>query len=181
MATKLLVLVPLFVQTIAAYSGVATFNNYAAQSNTVCGPKSGQSGTYGVAIGDLSPNAWSGARCSGSIDYSKCNGQNPVAGYVPPSCPKTTCGECFKICNAGGYGGASVGGVGNCIIAQVIDACPSESAQNYCKTNVPADERCGSSSTNSFDLDISAYRALTGVSWSSGQPNLKINVSPSSC
>lgn len=29
------------------------------------------SGTYGVAIGDLSPNIWSGNKCSGSIDYSK--------------------------------------------------------------------------------------------------------------
>jgi hypothetical protein len=37
----------------------------------VCGPKSGVSGTYGAAIGDLSPNIWSGAKCDGSIDYSE--------------------------------------------------------------------------------------------------------------
>lgn len=72
----------------ATYSGLATFNDYAAQSNTgrpiqkgcfcccsltfvVCGPKTGVSGTYGAAIGDLSPNIWSGAKCSGSIDYSE--------------------------------------------------------------------------------------------------------------
>ena len=55
----------------ATYTGVATFNNYAAQGNTVCGPKSGTSGTYGAAIGDLSPNIWSGSKCSGSIDYSQ--------------------------------------------------------------------------------------------------------------
>ncbi|KAJ5355090.1 uncharacterized protein N7496_012302 [Penicillium cataractarum] len=65
------------------YSGVATFNNYAAQGN---------------------------------------NGQNPISGYSGPACPTTTCGECFKVCNAGGYGGASVGGVGNCITVNVIDA-----------------------------------------------------------
>lgn len=75
-----------------SYSGVATFNDYAAQgkyasdtpllflkmfralmcqSSTVCGPKQGVSGTYGVAIGDLSPNIWSGDKCSGSIDFSE--------------------------------------------------------------------------------------------------------------
>lgn len=73
--------------TKRAYSGVATFNDYSAQSkytlplpildtstnniSTVCGPKSGVSGTYGVAIGDLSPDIWSGGQCYASIDYSK--------------------------------------------------------------------------------------------------------------
>jgi hypothetical protein len=63
--------------------------------------------------------------------------------------------------------GASVGGVGNSVIVDIIDVCPSVSAYNYCKTDVPADERCGSSSSNSLDIDISAYQALTGSSWSS--------------
>lgn len=40
-------------------------------SSTVCGSKSGTSGTYGVAIGDLSPDIWSGDKCSGSIDTSE--------------------------------------------------------------------------------------------------------------
>ena len=57
--------------SVSAYSGVATFNDYAAQGNTVCGPKTGVSGTYGAAIGDISPNAWQGATCSGSINYSE--------------------------------------------------------------------------------------------------------------
>jgi hypothetical protein len=109
------------------------------------------------------------------------NGQNPISGYSGPSCPTTNCGKCYQVCNAGGYGGASVGGVGNCIIVDIIDACPSESAFNYCKTDVPAAERCGSSSTNSFDIDQSAYKALTGTSFSSGVPNLLINVAASSC
>jgi hypothetical protein len=109
------------------------------------------------------------------------NGQNPISGYSGPACPTTTCGKCFQVCNAGGYGGASVGGVGNCVIANVIDACPSESAYNFCKTDVPAAERCGSSSTNSFDLDESAYYALTGTNFGSGVPNLLINVQSSAC
>ncbi|CZR67284.1 uncharacterized protein PAC_17183 [Phialocephala subalpina] len=130
-----------------ALADIATFNNYASQGNTVCGPKSGSSGTYGAALSDLSP-LWSGAKCSGSIDTSKCSGQNPIGGYSGPACPKTTCGKCFKVCNKGGYGGATVGGVGNCITVDIIDACPSSSAYNYCKTSVPADERCGASGVN---------------------------------
>lgn len=86
------------------------------------------------------------------------DGQQPISGYEGPACPTTTCGECFQVCNEGGYGGASVGGVGNCIIVNIIDVCPSESAFNYCKTDVPAPERCESSSTNSLDIDQSAVR-----------------------
>jgi hypothetical protein len=139
------------------------------------------SGTYGAAIGDLSPNIWSGGKCAGSINYSECNGQVPISGYEGPSCPTTTCGECFKVCNEGGYGGASVGGVGNCITVNIIDCCPSESAWNFCKTDVPNAERCESSSSNSLDIDLSAYQALTGTAWSSGKPNLDISITSSSC
>ena len=109
------------------------------------------------------------------------NGQSPVSGYSGPGCPTTTCGECFTVCNNGGYDGASVGGVGNCITINVIDVCPSESAYNFCKTNVPADERCGSSSTNSVDIDLSAYQALTGTTWSSSVPNLDVSIESTSC
>ncbi|QKX54648.1 uncharacterized protein TRUGW13939_01736 [Talaromyces rugulosus] len=171
----------LFATASASFSGVATFNDYAAQSNTVCGPKVGVSGTYGAAAGDLSPDIWSGDKCSGSIDYSLCDGQNPFSGYEGPACPTTTCGECWTVCNTGGYDGASVGGVGNCITVDIIDACPSESAYNFCKTDVPADERCGSSSTNALDIDESAYEALTGTSWSSSSPNLLISIDSASC
>ena len=108
------------------------------------------------------------------------NGQSPVSGYEGPACPTTTCGECFQVCNEGGYDGASIGGVGNCITVQIIDACPSESAFNYCKTDVPDAERCESSSTNALDIDESAYQALTGQSFGSG-PNLEISITPSSC
>jgi len=53
-----------------------------------------------------------------------------------------------------------VGGVGNSVIVQIIDSCPSVSAYNYCKTNVPKEERCGAG--NSLDIDYNAYQALTG-------------------
>jgi hypothetical protein len=42
-------------------------------------------------------------------------GQNPISGYSGPACPTTTCGKCFKVCNASGYGGVFVGGAGICI------------------------------------------------------------------
>ena len=63
----------------------------------------------------------------------------------------------------------------------IIDACPSESAYNFCKTDVPDAERCESSSTNSLDIDQSAYLALTGTSWTSSSPNLDISITSSSC
>src|ERR1700689_1773776 len=71
-------------------------------SSTVCGPKSGTSGTYGAALSDLSP-LWTGGKCDGYVDTSKCNGQNPISGYSGPACPKDTCGKCYKVCNQGGY------------------------------------------------------------------------------
>lgn len=106
----------------------------------------------------------------------------PVPSYVAPSCPQTNCNQCFQVCNQGGYDGASVGGIGNCITVNIIDVCPAESAQNFCKTEVPAAERCGDGSTNSLDIDESAYQALTGTAFvSGGVPNLNINILPNSC
>ena len=58
--------------------------------------------------------------------------------------------------------GSSVGGVGNTITVQIIDVCPSTSALNFCKTNMPANQRCGDPTTNQLDIDSSAYMALTG-------------------
>ena len=64
---------------------------------------------------------------------------------------------------------------------QIIDSCPAESAYNFCKTDVPAAERCGSSSTNSLDIDQSAYQALTGRRFGGGVPNLNIAITPVGC
>ena len=159
--------------------GVATFNDYAAQSGTVCGPIAGSGGTYGAAASDISPNI-AGGKCDATIDTSKCSGQQPIAGYQGPSCPKTNCGTCYTVTNQGAVGGGSIGGVGNSITVQIIDSCPAESAQNYCKTDVPANERCGDPSTNQLDIDQSAYQALTGQPFGSG-PNLEIQIAPACC
>ncbi|KAI0477081.1 hypothetical protein GGR56DRAFT_635749 [Xylariaceae sp. FL0804] len=161
-------------------SGVATFNDYASQSTTVCGSFSGVSGTYGAAASDISPDI-SGGLCYASIDYSECDGQVPVSGYSGPSCPTTNCGTCYTVTNEGGYDGASASGTGNSITVQIIDSCPSVSAYNFCKTDVPDDERCESSTTNALDIDVSAYEALTGSAWTDTSPNLEINILPATC
>lgn len=161
-----------------SYVGIATFNDYSAQGNTNCGPKSGQSGTYGAAASDISPNV-SGGTCSGSIDPSQCSGQSPIAGWTPPSCPKSNCGKCYSVTHTGSIGG-SVGGIGNTITVQIIDACASTSASNYCKTDMPSTQTCGDSGTNQLDIDTSAYMALTGQAFGNG-PTLNIAISPSCC
>ncbi|MCJ1396458.1 hypothetical protein MMC18_009348, partial [Xylographa bjoerkii] len=150
------------------FTGVATFNNYASQGNTNCGPKAPSNPLYyGAAAGDISPNI-SGGLCAGSIDPSLCvQGQAPASDYEGPSCPKTNCGVCYQVTNLGPYGsgGTTPPPGANSVIVQIIDSCPSTSAWNFCKTQVPADERCGSSATNSLDIDLGAYQALTGGAW----------------
>ena len=123
----------------------------------------GQQGTYGAAASDISPGI-SGGMCSGNILMSQCAGQSVAPGYQAPVCPKTNCGKCYKVTNKGGIGG-SVGGVGNSITVQIIDACPSKSAYNFCKTDMPASQRCGDPGTNQLDIDKSAYAALTGQAY----------------
>ena len=59
--------------------------------------------------------------------------------------------------------------------------CPASSAANFCKTAVPATQRCGDPNTNAFDIDESAYEALTGTAYHPGVPNLMIEALPSSC
>lgn len=91
-----------------------------------------------------------------------CNDQVPVAGYAGPSCPTSNCGVCYQVTNQGGFDGGSIRGVGQSVIVQIVDSCPSQNAWNYCKTNVPAEQRCESSSINALDIDQGAYMALTG-------------------
>lgn len=93
---------------------------------------------------------------------SVCVGQQPKSNYLPPGCPRGNCGLCYKVTNQGGYNGASTKGVGNSIIVQIIDSCPAVNAWNFCKTKIPANERCESRDTNQLDIDRSAYKALTG-------------------
>ena len=172
-----------------SYVGIATFNDYSTQGNTNCGPKagmcsiasllsplgqpiltcSGRSGIYGAAASDVSPNI-SGGPCSGSIDPSQCDGQSPITGWTHPSCPTSNCGTCYTVTHTGGIG-SSIGGVGNTITVQIIDACGSTSPSNYCKTDMPSTQRCGDSGTNQLDIDTSAYMALTGQAFGNVSAN----------
>ena len=108
--------------------------------------------------------------------FSTANGgQYPSSNYIPPSCPPgaVRCGTCHRVDNIGTYGSAPSSQIYGTVTVQIIDACPAGNAQNYCKTDVPADERCGSNETNSLDIDVGAYRGLTagmmggGVEWDS--------------
>ncbi len=99
---------------------------------------------------------------------SNCNDQVPVAGYAGPSCPTSNCGICYQVTNQGGFDGGSIGGVGQSVTIQIVDSCPSQNAWDYCKTNVPAEQRCESSSLNALDIDQGAYMALTGQPIGSG-------------
>jgi len=164
------------------FTGVATFNDYAAQGSTVCGPLTGVNGTFGGAAGDISPSI-TGGLCFSKVDMSNCHNQAPIASYESPACPTSSCGLCYRVTNLGGYGGVSVGGVGNSVIVQIIDSCPSVSAWNYCKTSVPSEQRCGNPNMNSMDIDQGAYLGLTGVEFSFGAslPNLDIGITPVSC
>ena len=98
---------------------------------------------------------------STKLTTTSSNGQQPIPGYQGPSCPTANCGICYRVTNQGGYGGSDVGGVGNSVVVQIIDSCPASHADNFCKTNVPGDERCAPGS-NTMDIDQSAYQALTG-------------------
>ena len=103
---------------------------------------------------------------SSDIDFS-VNGQSPASSYGGPSCPKTNCGTCYKVTYIGAYGtsASSPPPGAQSVIVQIIDSCPSTNAWNFCKTDIPANERCGTGSTNSLDIDMSAYKALTGQAW----------------
>lgn len=132
-------------------------------------------------------------------------GQYPSPNYVPPSCPPAAvrCGTCHRVDNIGPYGPSANETVHGSVVVEIVDACPAGDARNYCKTDVPADERCGSDRTNSLDIDVGAYKNLTGgmdggVAWDTvslavfsmcgvditdegctppqSQPNLRINI-----
>ena len=135
---------------------------------------SGQSGTYGAAASDISPSI-SGGTCSGSINPSQCSGQSPAAGWTPPSCPESNCGTCYTVTHTGSVG-SPIGGVGNTITVQIIDACASTSASNYCKTDMPSSQRCGDLGTNQLDIDTSAYVALTGQPFGSVSATLFLHL-----
>lgn len=102
-----------------------------------------------------------------TLSQSVCDGQIPIANYVPPSCDHSRCGSCFKVTNQGGIGG-DASGVGQSIIVQIIDACPATNAWNFCKTEQPdTRQKCMDPGTNSLDIEQNAYTALTGQAYAS--------------
>ena len=117
-----------------------------------------------------SPFSYSSDRTSSSSTAN--GGQYPSSNYIPPSCPPAAvkCGTCYRVDNIGPYGSSSNDQIYGTVVVEIVDACPAGNAQNYCKTKVAADERCGSNQTNSLDVDVGAYRNLTvgmngGVEW----------------
>ena len=81
-----------------------------------------------------------------------------------PSCPPAAvkCGTCYRVDNLGLYGSTTSNNtIHGSVIVEIVDACPAGNAFNYCKTDVPPQERCGSNQTNSLDIDVSGYRELT--------------------
>ncbi|KAH7909992.1 hypothetical protein BJ138DRAFT_1009771 [Hygrophoropsis aurantiaca] len=172
--------------TANAATGVATFNNYDAQSGVACSgfssTNSQGNGIYAAALGDLSP-LWTGSECSGSIDSSNCNGSGGCIDCTGPSCSgEGQCGQCFQISCAGSLDGETSGAcTGNTIIVKIIDACPATHPENYCKLaefggNVPANQCCEAAGVNAFDIATTAQSAL-----STFQYNLNINIEAVSC
>ncbi|KAL9597600.1 MAG: hypothetical protein Q9219_005039 [cf. Caloplaca sp. 3 TL-2023] len=80
--------------------------------------------------------------------------------YHAPFCPGAPCGKCYTITNKANQ---------KKITVQIIDACPANTAWNYCKApGVDPDQRCADPDTNQVDIDESAYPALSnGQSYSS--------------
>lgn len=179
----------------SAISGVSTFNDYTTQNSVACEGSSnlpnvnqytdnGSSNLYPAAVGDLSPDLWTGSRCSGSLDGSVCNGSGGVNGSpAGPACTGEwsqnggVCGQCYTVKCTGSLDGETSGScTGNTITVQIIDACPSTSPYNYCKTsqfggNIPPQECCSASGVNALDISQNARGAL-----SSFNGNLNIDI-----
>ena len=175
-----------------ATTGLATFNNYGGQHNTVCGPKSGVAGTYGAAVADFSGHISPGPCSQTFADYSVCTPDGSfVPSYQKPSCPpylsnaSKGCGACWKVTNQGSMDPHhAIGGVGSSVVVQIIDACPAYSAENYCKSlvGVAPEGRCGAIGTDALDIDLSAYGDLTGQAYAAGStPNLRIGIEATDC
>ncbi|KAL8653549.1 MAG: hypothetical protein Q9210_002031 [Variospora velana] len=184
----------------AELQGLGTFNNYASQNTKNCDGLYAGKGTqelannaankiYQAALSDVS-------RGLGEYycNYSERDSRNhpdqctdEVSGttyllpnyssYTAPGCPGAPCGKCYTVTNKANQ---------KRITVQVVDACPKDTAWNYCKAlatnpadNIPASGRCADPNTNQVDMDLSAYPALTGQSYQNGvTPNLDITITP---
>lgn len=119
-----------------------------------------------AAAGDLSPDI-SGGACPAT--HFNCVNGGPVASdggaYAGPACPQNACGTCYNVTNMGGFNG-DMTGAGNSVLVTIVDACPSNSGDNVCKTDPDPRDKCASSE-NALDIDLPAYQALTGVPYQS--------------
>ncbi|KAI4202340.1 MAG: hypothetical protein LQ348_001512 [Seirophora lacunosa] len=133
--------------------------------------KNAQNNIYQAAISDVSKGLGE-YRCNYSEkdmqhDPNQCTDRVdgttyklPNYSYIAPGCPDAPCGRCYTITNNANQ---------KKITVQVVDACPKDTAWNYCKAlatsptdNIPANQRCADPDTNQVDIDVSAYPALTG-------------------
>ncbi|KAL8825935.1 MAG: hypothetical protein Q9170_007602 [Blastenia crenularia] len=80
--------------------------------------------------------------------------------YHAPFCPGAPCAKCYTITNKANQ---------KKITVQIIDACPAQTAWNYCKAPaIEANQRCADPDTAQVDIDESAYPSLTdGQSYAS--------------
>ena len=161
----------------AGTSAIATFNDYVAQGTVDC-----QGDSYGpfaqspfaAATGDLSkdlslkPNGGCGAApAPGTPDYNAgCADPNAHK----PSCSSVTpCNTCYLVTNSGGavdngfWNGAPVPADNSQVVVKVVDTCPNNNPQNYCKpASIALNQRCMQPGQNALDIDVHAYQVLTG-------------------
>ncbi|KAK0465149.1 uncharacterized protein EV420DRAFT_1627022 [Desarmillaria tabescens] len=178
LASVIAVVLLAHIGTVNAVAGVTTWNDYGTQSGVACSdflPTNSQGNNiFSATLSDLSP-LWTGSRCQGSKDASKCNGHGSCVNCIGPACPgEQQCGHCFNIrCTRSLDHETS----GSCTGNTVKDACPSTHPANYCKVaSVPDDEACEASGVNAFDIAITAKSIL-----SSFQGNLNIDIEVTSC
>ncbi|KAF8898707.1 hypothetical protein BD779DRAFT_1666503 [Infundibulicybe gibba] len=171
---------------VNAVAGVTTFNDYSTQSGVACpgfSPTNSQgTNTFAAAMADLSP-LWTGPRCAGTMDASKCNGRGACTNCAGPSCAgEGQCGHCFNLRCTGSLDGETSGSCsGNTVKVKIVDACPATHPENYCKIaafggNIPTREACEASGVNALDIATTARGAL-----SSFQGNLNIDIETTSC
>ncbi|KDR69822.1 hypothetical protein GALMADRAFT_214902 [Galerina marginata CBS 339.88] len=174
------------VTVVSAAAGVTTFNDYTTQSGVACSgfsPTNSQGNNiFASAMSDLSP-LWTGAKCQGSKDASKCNGKGACTNCAGPACPgEQVCGQCFNVKCTGSLDGETSGSCsGKTIKVKIIDACPATHPANYCKTasfggTIPDREACEASGVNALDIATTARSTL-----SSFKGNLNIDIETTSC
>jgi len=169
-----------------AVSGVTTFNNYDSQGGVACSgftsANNQGNSIFAAAMADGSP-LWTGPKCQGTKDASKCSGKGACTNCTGPACPNEgQCGKCFNVKCISSISGETSGACsGKTIKVKVIDACPQTHPENYCKTpefggTVPDNQACEANGVNALDIATTARSQL-----STFQGNLNIDIETTSC